>query len=255
MTDLDDTLYPCSTGIASACRKNIDEFLSKRLGLSNDVVTRLRSQFYKTHGSSLAGLRALGYEVDADEYHSFVHGRLPYHFIKPNPVLRNILLSMPQRKLIFTNSDTVHATKVLKKLDLEDCFEAVICFESLNMDYLDQQQNQDCNPLTSPVIIKPSIEAMKRAIAIANSDPQRTLFFDDNARNIAGAKAAGINTVLVGRCERSEGADYVVEDINNVKQVIHEIWGGAEKYGAKDKDSCSSGMVKSMEASPSPVVA
>ncbi|XP_057860335.1 uncharacterized protein C24B11.05 [Cryptomeria japonica] len=253
--DLDDTLYSSSTGMATACRKNIDEFLSLKLASSIDVVTELRSRFYKTYGSSLAGLRALGYEIDADEYHSFVHGRLPYEVIKPDPVLRNILLSMPQRKLIFTNSDRVHATKILKKLCLEDCFEDVICFESLNADYPYQQQDGEENPLTSPVTIKPSVEAFRRAIAIAKSDPQRTLFFDDNRRNIAGAKGAGLNTVFVGSSEKSEGADYVVEDIHNVKHIVHEIWGEAENYRAPDKNGCSTGIAKSIEVSPTPVVA
>jgi len=33
---------------------------------------------------------------------------------------------------IFTNSDKVHTTKTLSRLGLEDCFEGVICFETLN---------------------------------------------------------------------------------------------------------------------------
>lgn len=33
-------------------------------------------------------------------YYSFVHGRLPYENLKPDPVLRNLLLSLPYRKLV-----------------------------------------------------------------------------------------------------------------------------------------------------------
>jgi pyrimidine and pyridine-specific 5'-nucleotidase len=44
--------------------------------------------------------QALGYEFDNDEFHAFVHGRLPYETLKPDPVLRNILLSVPQRKIV-----------------------------------------------------------------------------------------------------------------------------------------------------------
>lgn len=44
--------------------------------------------------------QALGYEFDNDEYHAYVHGRLPYEKLKPDPVLRNLLLSMPQRKIV-----------------------------------------------------------------------------------------------------------------------------------------------------------
>ncbi|KAG8070254.1 hypothetical protein GUJ93_ZPchr0006g44341 [Zizania palustris] len=34
---------------------------------------------------------AVNYIFDYDEYHSFVHGRLPYENIKPDPVLKHIL--------------------------------------------------------------------------------------------------------------------------------------------------------------------
>lgn len=44
--------------------------------------------------------QAVGYEFDNDEFHAFVHGKLPYEKLKPDPVLRNLLLSMPQRKIV-----------------------------------------------------------------------------------------------------------------------------------------------------------
>lgn len=44
--------------------------------------------------------QALGYEFDDDAYHALVHGTLPYHALKPDLVLRNLLLSMPQRKIV-----------------------------------------------------------------------------------------------------------------------------------------------------------
>ncbi|PQQ11945.1 uncharacterized protein Pyn_05010 [Prunus yedoensis var. nudiflora] len=74
----------------------------------------------------MAGLRAIGYNFDNDDYHSFVHGRLSYE------VLRTLLLSLLYRKLIFSNGDKVHVAKTLGKLGLKDCFGGVICFETLN---------------------------------------------------------------------------------------------------------------------------
>ena len=44
--------------------------------------------------------QAIGYKFDYDEYHSFVHGRLPYDKLKPDPVLRYLLLSLPIRKVV-----------------------------------------------------------------------------------------------------------------------------------------------------------
>ncbi|KAF9679930.1 hypothetical protein SADUNF_Sadunf06G0066900 [Salix dunnii] len=130
--DLDDTLYPFSSGIAAACGKNIKDYMVEELGIEESKLTELGNLLYKNYGTTMAGLRAIGYDFDYDEYHRFVHGRLPYENLKPDPVLRGLLLSLPIRKVIFTNADKVHALKVLSKLGLEDCFEGIICFETLN---------------------------------------------------------------------------------------------------------------------------
>ncbi|GMQ00533.1 hypothetical protein CsSME_00047587 [Camellia sinensis var. sinensis] len=136
---------------------------------------------------------------------------------------------MPQRKIIFTNADKAHAAQVLSRLDLEDCFDGVICFETLNpnpsskpVDYMNcsvdedkegrvptqgeegelecapTDDTHDCNSLApkSPILCKPSVEAIEAAIRIANVDPKKTIFFDDSARNIASGKAAGLHTVI-----------------------------------------------------------
>ena len=42
----------------------------------------------------------IGYDFDYDEFHASVHGKLPYEKLKPDPVLRSLLLSMPQRKIV-----------------------------------------------------------------------------------------------------------------------------------------------------------
>uniref|UniRef100_A0A6N2KK84 Uncharacterized protein n=1 Tax=Salix viminalis TaxID=40686 RepID=A0A6N2KK84_SALVM len=130
--DLDDTLYPLSSGIAAACGKNIKDYMVEELGIEESKLTELGNLLYKNYGTTMAGLRAIGYDFDYDEYHRFVHGRLPYENLKPDPVLRGLLLTLPIRKVIFTNADKVHALKVLSKLGLEDCFEGIICFETLN---------------------------------------------------------------------------------------------------------------------------
>lgn len=52
-------------------------------------------------------LQLLGYEFDNDEFHAYVHGRLPYELLKPDPVLRNLLLSMPQQKIVRLNFNSL----------------------------------------------------------------------------------------------------------------------------------------------------
>ncbi|KAB5544994.1 hypothetical protein DKX38_013106 [Salix brachista] len=224
--DLDDTLYSCKFGTAEALRKNIDDFLVERCGFPEDKAPSIRVKLFKTYGSSLAGLRALGYDIDADDYHSFVHGRLPYDLIKPDSQLLNLLRSITQRKIIFTNSDRNHAIMALKRLGIEDCFDQIICFETMNPNL-----SKSTSPDEFPVLLKPSMDAMKIALRVADVDLRRTLFLDDNVRNVAAGKAMGLRTALVGKAVKSKEADYVVEHVHSLAQVIPEIWVGGTGGG------------------------
>lgn len=101
---------------------------------------------------------------------------------------------------IFTNADREHAAQVLNRLGLEGCFEGVICFETLNpppepTEYneelegngvckegasepednaADMAESNSFRP-RSPILCKPSVEAIEAAIRIANVDPKKTV--------------------------------------------------------------------------------
>ena len=53
--------------------------------------------------------RFWGYDFDYDDFHACVHGTLPYEKVKPDPVLRQLLLSLPQRKIVspYTNKKVI----------------------------------------------------------------------------------------------------------------------------------------------------
>eukprot|EP00253_Pinus_taeda_P013178 PITA_13178 len=237
--DLDDTLYPLSSGLAAACTNNIADYVNQKLGVEKSRVPDLCRELYKTYGTTMAGLKAAGYIFDVDDYHRFVHGRLPYESLKPDPVLKSLLLSMPQRKIIFTNGDKVHASKVLKKLGLEDCFEGIICFETLHPPQTTESNNEwylstdNTTIRRTPIICKPSNEAIEQALHLANADPQRTIFFDDSPRNIAAGKRANLHTVLVGTSVRTEGADFALESIHNIREALPEIWDEEDAESSK----------------------
>ncbi|XP_004514130.1 suppressor of disruption of TFIIS-like [Cicer arietinum] len=263
--DLDDTLYPLRSGLAKSCLQNIKDYMVEKLEIDSSKIDDLSNLLYKNYGTTMAGLRAIGYDFDYDVYHSFVHGRLPYENLKPDPVLRNLLLSLPYRKIIFTNADKVHAIKALSRLGLEDCFEGIICFETLNpihksivsddeddiefvgltnttnqinsndarsykiFDIIDHFAQPNPNGLVlpkTPIICKPSEFAIEFALKIANLNPQRTLFFEDSVRNIQAGKRVGLDTVLVGTSQRIKGADYALESIHNLRETMPELWEG-----------------------------
>ncbi|CAM8961207.1 unnamed protein product [Rhodiola kirilowii] len=253
--DIDDTLYPYSSGLGAQITKNIEAYMIEKLGIQEEKAPELSLLLYHQYGTTLAGLRAIGYDFDYDDFHGYVHGRLPYgDLLKPDPVLRNLLLSLPIRKVAFTNADAAHASKVLGRLDLEDCFECVICFETLNpvpngsnasgntsesvtgtlteskeiFDIMGENVQISEYPKT-PVVCKPFAEAFEQFFKMANINPQRTLFFDDSVRNIQAGKLVGLHTVLVGKSQKVKGADYALESIHNIREALPELWLALEK--------------------------
>ncbi|XP_047977883.1 uncharacterized protein LOC125219848 isoform X1 [Salvia hispanica] len=253
--DLDDTLYPLSSGLATSVLKNIQAFMVENLGIEERKIPSLCDLLYKNYGTTMAGLRAIGYDFDYDEYHSIVHGRLPYENLKPDPVLRSLLLSVPIPKIIFTNGDHIHAVKVLRRLGLEDCFESIICFETLNpvhksvasddeddiaflgskpapkrtqifdiIAHFNKPNAEQSGLPKTPIVCKPSESAIEIALEIAKIDPRRTLFFEDSVRNIQSGKRVGLDTVLIGKSQRVKGADYALESIHNLREAIPELW-------------------------------
>ncbi|KAI5665990.1 hypothetical protein M9H77_15843 [Catharanthus roseus] len=225
--DVDDTLYPLSSGISKEVTKNITEYMITKLGIDQTKVPEMCVQLYKDYGTTMAGLRAIGYDFDYDDYHSFVHGRLPYEMLKPDPVLKSLLHSLPIRKVIFSNANEAHVAMVLSRLGLEDCFEDVICFESLNPTHNSREEEND-NTVSelpkTPVVCKPFQEAFEKAFQMANINPEKTLFFDDSIRNLQTAKNIGVHTVWVGSSHRTNGVDYALESIHNVKGALPELW-------------------------------
>ncbi|MCD9641934.1 hypothetical protein HAX54_028420 [Datura stramonium] len=180
--DLDDTLYPLSTGLAASVRKNIEG--------------------------------KIGYDFDYDEQITgdFVHGRLPYENLKPDPVLRSLLLSVPIRKVIFTNADKSHPATLLLLTALKSSTLLDI-FLNLMLDQCCQRHQLFCKTFRSYI---------ERALKIANINPHRTLFFEDSVRNITQAGKCRSDTV--GNSQRVVGADYALESIHNIREALPQLW-------------------------------
>ncbi|KAL1361775.1 hypothetical protein HN51_010097 [Arachis hypogaea] len=253
--DLDDTLYPYSSGLSAQTAKNIEEYMLQKLGMEPAKLPEVNQSLYKIYGTTMAGLRAIGYDFDYDDFHRFVHGRLPYHLLKTDPVLRGILQSLPIRKVIFTNADHSHAVRALQRLGLEDCFERIISFDTLNpsnkINTLDVKNGSEYKPVSTgifdfyeyvrhpgpdvilpktPVVCKPFEDAFEKVFEIANIDPKRTLFFDDSTRNLLTAKRVGLHTVVVGTSVRTTGIDHALESIHNIREAFPELWEASEKH-------------------------
>ena len=65
--DLDDTLYPPSSGLWDAIRDRMNEYMQRLIDLPLTEIVKLRQSYLEEYGTTLRGLQA-HYDVDVDEY-------------------------------------------------------------------------------------------------------------------------------------------------------------------------------------------
>lgn len=187
--DLDETLYPASSGLWMAIRERINTFLRERMGFPPEQVGVLREQYFREYGTTLRGLQA-NYTVDMDEYLAFVHNIPLEPYIHPNPELRRVLENLPAHKFIFTNADCAHAARVTKVLGLDGLWNSCI----------------DVHVIAP--YCKPMPESFEQALKAAGSpDPHACALLDDQARITRAARNLGMYTILVGKESAGEDAD------------------------------------------------
>ena len=131
---------------------------------------------------SLQGIEAVHLKTphgtDPYEYLEDVHA-FPLEKLANAPRHRENLTALPGRKIIFTNADAPYAAKVLKELDLENLFDIVVDIHAC-----------DYNP-------KPAEAAYDTLFRMTGIDPEKSIFFEDQARNLAPAKKRGMTTVWI----------------------------------------------------------
>lgn len=204
--DLDDTLYASHTGLWDAIRDRMNDYMIDRLQLPGETVPVLRRQYYETYGTTLRGLQ-LHHGVDAGDFLAFVHDLPLSQYLQPDPALRSLLLSLPQRRWIFTNADQAHACRVLAALGIDDCFQGVVDVWAVGF---------HC---------KPHAEAYRRAMqASGETDPGACVFFDDSTRNLEPARKLGFTTVLVGSEQAHPAAVLSISNLLDLPQAMPELW-------------------------------
>lgn len=181
--DLDDTLYPRSSGIWPVIGKRIELYMHEKVGLPLDIIPALRRTLFKTYGTTLRGLQ-MDYHIDPHDYLEFVHNIPLNQYLEPNPQLRSIIESYSQQKVILTNADVNHAERVIRHLGLSGCFRQIIDILAI-----------------SPYC-KPMPQAFQIALELAGvTDPRTCLLIDDNLANLTAAAGLGFKTICIGNQE------------------------------------------------------
>lgn len=201
--DLDDTLYPCSSGLMEEVGRRIHTWLREHMGLTFEEAVLMRRSYYHRYGTTLGGL-IVEHDIDTHDYLTYVHDIPLEDYISPDSALAAVLDALPLRRVVYTNATSDYAWRVLRALGVAERFERVIGIEEVCL------RNKPCQ------------DAYEQALVQLGAWGPECIMVEDSVRNLCPAKVLGMTTVLVGSgvdlC-----VDYVVGSVLDIGQVVDEI--------------------------------
>ncbi len=187
--DLDNTLYPATTGFFGQMDRRIAAYVARVTGADAAAAHALQKRYFHEHGTTLAGLMA-HHAIDPDHYLRDVHD-IDLTQLSPDLQLAAAIADLPGRKLVFTNADADYGQRVLDRLGLGAVFEAIYDIRAAN--YLP----------------KPDSRSYTALCTTHGVDPRRTIMVEDMARNLRPAKQLGMTTLWINNgSEQAESADW-----------------------------------------------
>ncbi len=187
--DLDNTLYPAECEYMALIEGRMTDFVIRQTGLDWDAARALQKSYFHEHGTTLAGLMA-NHGIDPQAFLDEVH-EVSMDRLLPDADLRAAVARLPGRRLVFTNGGSRHAERVLRRLEIDDLFEAVFHLEAADF------------------VPKPNLATYHALTSRHAVEPARSAFFEDSEKNLKPAFEIGMTTVMVGPKAEASSADFV----------------------------------------------
>jgi putative hydrolase of the HAD superfamily len=186
--DLDNCLYPASTGLFSLIDERMGAYIERLLGVDAAEAKRVQKNHFHAHGTTLAGLMK-EHDVDPHDFLADVHD-IPLDRVRADERLGDLLARLPGRRFVFTNGDAPYARRVLEAIGVHRHFHD-----------LHDIHASDLRPKPDPY----GYALLCERFAI---DPKQALLADDMVKNLAPAKALGMTTIWVDNGSEQAGRDY-----------------------------------------------
>lgn len=183
--DLDNTLYPPEVRLFDQIEVKMTDWVARTLGVDAAEANRLRAEYWRRYGTTLAGLMA-EHDVDPDPYLHEVH-EISLEALSPDQSLIDAVGRLPGRRIVYTNGSAPYARRVLAARGLADAFDAVYGVEHAGF-----------RP-------KPERQAFETVFATDGLTPSAAAMFEDEPRNLAAPFAMGMETIHVAP-QRGDGA-------------------------------------------------
>lgn len=187
--DLDNCLYPASTGLFALIDERMGAYIQRLLKCDPVEARKVQKAHFHAHGTTLAGLMA-DHGVDPHDFLDDVHA-IPLERVERDERLARGLARLPGRKFVFTNGDAPYARRVLEAIGVHDHF-----------DELHDIHASELRP-------KPDPHGYRLLCERFGIEPAHAVLVEDMAQNLKPAKELGMTTVWVdnGSERGNHGAD------------------------------------------------
>ncbi|XHE54199.1 pyrimidine 5'-nucleotidase [Phaeobacter sp. BS34] len=175
--DLDNTLYHPSARLFDQIEVKMTDYVMAALGVDQKMANKLRDDYWREHGTTLAGLMA-HHDLDPDPFLLEVHD-INFDQLEPDILLAERIRTLPGKRIIYTNGTAPYAEQVLAARGLEGCFDEIYGVEHANY-----------RP-------KPERQAFDIVFAKADIDTAKAAMFEDDPRNLQAPHDLGMRTVHV----------------------------------------------------------
>ena len=193
--DLDNCLYPASTGLFSLIDQRMGAYIQRLLDCDTEEAKRVQKAHFHEHGTTLAGLMK-HHKIDPHDFLEDVHD-IPLDRVGRDDRLGEAIARLPGRKFVLTNGDAPYARRVLEAIGIHEHF-----------DDLHDIHASSYRP-------KPDPHGYELLCEKYDINPAQALFVDDMVQNLRPAKALGMTTVWVdnGSERGNHGYDDAIVDV------------------------------------------
>jgi putative hydrolase of the HAD superfamily len=207
--DLDNCLYPASTGLFALIDERMGAYIQRLLDCGPEEARRVQKAHFHRHGTTLAGLMK-EHGVDPRDFLDDVHD-IALDRVERDDRLGSLLARLPGRRFVFTNGDAAYARRVLDRIGVAEHF-----------DDLHDIHARSYRP-------KPDPHGYALLCERFGIDPAHALLADDMVQNLAPAKALGMTTIWVDNGSERGNHNYderfVDERIADVGDWLERILG------------------------------
>ena len=182
--DLDNTLYHPSANLFGQIEAKMTEYVMSALNVTEAEADHLRGHYWRTHGTTLAGLMR-EHGLDPVPYLHAVHDISMDH-LEEDADLAAQIRDLPGQKIVYTNGSAPYAARVLEARGLDGLF-----------------------------------AAFNQVFAKAGVAPAKAAMFEDDPRNLAAPHAMGMRTVHVA--DGPHEADHIQHHTSDLTGFLRSL--------------------------------